>query len=213
MLRIPGPGRGCGMQGDFNWTAPASSPPCPPRMGTSLFWLILYRLYQYLPYLSAPAFCPPPDNVVRFNKTTFYALRNTVFRICHNNGVVFADYLTIYSLSSIKLVGGWRFCNIKSIFISFSKTFSQHEDNLCRGWSAPWTSIAYSSRSSLRFIFSVFQPVCFGSKICIKVIVLNKADLETRQYSTKLKIIFIYYHIISHSRSGDEKYIPCRAWV
>ena len=33
-----------------------------------------------------------------------------------------------------------------------------------------------------RFIFSVFQPpVCFVSKICIKVIVLNKADLETRQ--------------------------------
>ena len=198
------------MQGDFNWTAPASSPPCPPRMGTSLFWLILYRLYQYLPYLSAPAFCPPPDNVVRFNKTTFYALRNTVFRIRHNNGVVFADYLE----SQFHQVGrgGWSFCNIKSIFISFLKTFSQHEDNLCRGWSAPWTSIALEVALDSYFLCSS-PPVCFVSKICIKVIVLNKADLETRQYSTKLKINFIYYHIISHSRSGDEKYIPCRAWV
>ena len=44
-------------------------------------------------------------------------------------------------------------------------------------------SLDFSSpRSSFRFIFSVFQPpVCFVSKICIKVIVLNKADLETRQ--------------------------------
>ena len=112
MLRIPGPD--CGMQGDFNWTAPASSPPCPPRMGTSLFWLILYRLYQYLPYLSARAFCPPPDNVVRFNKTTFYALRNTVFRICHNNGVVFADYLE----SQFHQVGGrMKFLQVDIYFI------------------------------------------------------------------------------------------------
>ena len=118
--------------------------------------------------------------------------------------------LTIYSLSSIKLVGGWSFC--RSIFISFLQTFSQHEDHLCRGWSAPWTSIALEVALDSYFLCSS-PPVCFVSKICIKVIVLNKADLETRQYSTKLKIIFIYYHIISHSRSGDEKYIPCRAWV
>ena len=91
------------MQGDFNWTAPGIVSAVSAQTGNFFIVAYLVSIVSIFTVFVSPRFLSPPDNVVRFNKTTSYALRNTVFRICHNNGVVFADY---HSLSSIKLGGG-----------------------------------------------------------------------------------------------------------
>ena len=101
MLRIPGPGVvGAGrLQLDSTGIVSAVS----AQNGNFFIVAYLVSIVSIFTVFVSPRFLSPPDNVVRFNKTTSYALRNTVFRICHNNGVVFADY---HSLSSVKLGGG-----------------------------------------------------------------------------------------------------------